>query len=283
MTAATWLLPGIPRSGTSLCCRLVGSLPEAVALSEPLRLAELDGLESADDACEYIDRRLVDMRQQAQEDGRVPSTHVDGELNDSRVALETSDTGLRAPQGVQGEMRVDKPLSPDFLLLVKHNALFAALMPPLSVAHCCIALVRNPVAVLASWQTVDLPVNRGQLPGGELYDSVLRARLAGESDTLQRQLHILDWFFRCYSESLPGDRILKYEEVIASGGRALFSALGREVGPMEDLASQNSSRLYANVDIARLSNALASRDGAWRSFYTDVECHGLAEQLRGGL
>lgn len=283
MTASTWLLSGIPRSGTSLCCRLVGSLPEAVALSEPLRLAELDGLESASDACEYIDRRLVDMRQQAQESGRVPSTHVNGELNDSRVAMKPSDTGLRAPQGVQGEMRIDKPLTPGFLLLVKHNALFAALMPRLSAAHPCIALVRNPVAVLASWQTVDLPVNRGQLPGAELYDSALRARLAGETDTLQRQLHILDWFFRCYSDSVPGDRILKYEDVIASGGRALFAALDREVGPMEDLTSQNSNQLYANVDIERLSNALASRDGAWRPFYTDAECCGLAEQLRLGF
>ena len=28
----TWLLSGVPRSGTSLCCRLAGALPNPVAL-----------------------------------------------------------------------------------------------------------------------------------------------------------------------------------------------------------------------------------------------------------
>ena len=32
----TWLLSGIPRSGTSLSCRLAGDLPDTVSLSEPL-------------------------------------------------------------------------------------------------------------------------------------------------------------------------------------------------------------------------------------------------------
>ena len=33
----TWLLSGVPRSGTSLCCRLAGALPDTVTLSEPIR------------------------------------------------------------------------------------------------------------------------------------------------------------------------------------------------------------------------------------------------------
>ena len=30
----TWLLAGVPRSGTSLCCRLAGRLPGTVALAD---------------------------------------------------------------------------------------------------------------------------------------------------------------------------------------------------------------------------------------------------------
>ena len=42
----TWLLSGIPRSGTSLCCRLAGELTDTVALSEPIRRKAFGSMDS---------------------------------------------------------------------------------------------------------------------------------------------------------------------------------------------------------------------------------------------
>ena len=71
------------------------------------------------------------------------------------------DARLRRFRGEWGEIAIDKPLSARFTLLIKHNALFAALLPRLTESFPCLALVRNPLSVLASWQTVDLPVHPG--------------------------------------------------------------------------------------------------------------------------
>ena len=97
--------------------------------------------------------------------------------------------------GEWGEIAIDKPLSARFTLLIKHNALFAALLPRLTETFSCLALVRNPLSVLASWQTVDLPVHRGRIPAGEELDGDLHWALEREPEVLRRQLIVLDWFF----------------------------------------------------------------------------------------
>ena len=48
--ARTWLLSGVPRSGTSLCCRLAGDLPDVVALSEPIRYREYGDMDRPENA-----------------------------------------------------------------------------------------------------------------------------------------------------------------------------------------------------------------------------------------
>ena len=55
----------------------------------------------------------------------------------------------------------DRHLTPGFDLVVKHNALFTALLPDLLSAFPVYGIVRNPLAVLASWNAVNLPVKQG--------------------------------------------------------------------------------------------------------------------------
>ena len=54
MVPRTWLLSGVPRSGTSLCCRLAGDLPDTVALSEPIRRKAFGGMDTPCGACARI-------------------------------------------------------------------------------------------------------------------------------------------------------------------------------------------------------------------------------------
>ena len=223
----TWLLSGIPRSGTSLCCRLAGALPDTVALAEPLRRREVfEGTDTPRAAGAFIGDFVEQTRAQIVMKRWAPTIQVGGCLDDNRAVSRYTATGLRQLRGEWGEIAIDKPLSDRFTLLIKHNALFAALLPWLTPSFSCVALVRNPLAVLASWQTVDLPVHRGHIPGGEQFDHHLHRALEQEPGVLQRQIVILDWFFARYQAYLTPGSIIRYEDLVDSGGLALFHLLG---------------------------------------------------------
>ena len=278
--ASTWLLSGVPRSGTSLCCRLAGTLPDTVALSEPIRRKAFGGMETPSGACERVGDFARQVRARILAERRAPSVQVDGCLDDNRRAVTQTEAGLRRLGGEWGEIAIGKALSPRFTLLIKHNALFAALLPRLADDFPVLALVRNPLPVLASWQTVDLPVNRGRLPAGEELDPALHHALERESELLRRQVIILDWFFARYRDHLAPSAILRYEDVVENGGASLFRRLGHEDTSPAALASGNAvARQDARALDARLQ-ALAERGGAWTHFYTSSECEALAARMR---
>ena len=218
MVPRTWLLSGVPRSGTSLCCRLAGALPDTVALSEPIRRKAFGGMDTPCGACARIGDFAEQARARILAERRASSVQVDGRLDDNRSASRRTDAGLRRLRGERGEIAIDKPLSAHFTLLIKHNALFAALLPRLTKSFSCLALVRNPLLVLASWQTVDLPVHRGRIPAGEELDGDLHRALEREPEVLRRQLIVLDWFFGRFHAHLNPQDIIRYEDVVESGG-----------------------------------------------------------------
>ena len=278
-TSRTWLLTGIPRSGSSLCCRLADKLPGIVGLSEPIGRDLSSSAVDAETACMLIERFVERTRARAVAEGIVPTVHVDGRLDDDRVDGEAGDDGLRRRRGEQGEIAVTAPLTPGFGLLVKHNALFAALLPQLALRFDCLAIVRNPLAVLASWQTVDLPIARGRIPAGEQFDDALRATLDAEPDRLRRQVAVLNWFFRQYDAHLATRQIIRYEELIDSGGAVLHHALGVARAPLEALVSRNDNQAYANADAERLLRALLDWGGAWSAFYAASDLTVVAEAM----
>ncbi|MDE0038777.1 MAG: hypothetical protein OXU77_14675 [Gammaproteobacteria bacterium] len=274
----TWLLTGIPRSGSSLACRLAGQLPDFVALSEPMARAEFAGLATPSEALSTIERFARRTRERVATRRRASTVQVDGRLADDMVVADAVD-GLRRRQVAQAEVDIDKPLSEGFSLLVKHNALFAALLPQLTPIFRCIGLVRNPLSVLASWQTVDMPVNRGRIPAGEQFDPVLHKTLDCDPDALSRQLTIINWFFAHYGDDLAAERILRYEDLVASGGNALFGMLGHAQAKAVPLTSRNDHAIYRDADIDRLLAALVDRGGAWTRFYSRTDCEAVAEGL----
>ena len=277
--AKTWLLSGVPRSGTSLCCRLTGSLPDTVALSEPIRRKAFGGMETPAGACKHIGEFALQVRARILAERRAPSVQVEGCLDDNRRAARHTEAGLRRLGGEWGEIAIEKALTPRFTLLVKHNALFAALLPRIADSFPVLALVRNPLAVLASWQTVDLPVNRGRLPAGEELDPTLRRALAQEAEVLRRQVIILDWFFARYHEHLDSSNILRYEDVVESGGLDLFCRLGHADAPRVALESGDADARWDAAAVDALLRALRERSDAWTHFYRPSECEALAVRM----
>ena len=282
MVPATWLLSGVPRSGTSLCCRLAGELPDTVALSEPIRRSGDDGMDTALGACARIGDFATQARARILAERRAPSVQVEGRLDDNREAAWHTGAGLRRLRATWGEVAIDKPLSPHFALLIKHNALFAALLPQLAESFACLALVRNPLSMLASWRTVDLPVHRGRIPAGEGFDGELHRALEQEPQTLQRQLLILNWFFARYHQHLAPADIIRYEDLIESGGVVLFRRLGHAAAKPASLTNRNDSTVCAPRTVDELLTALLDAGGDWMRFYSVADCERVADGIRRG-
>lgn len=278
MVPRTWLLCGVPRSGSSLCCRLAGGARDTVALSEPMEPGTFAAATGPADACARIREFAARARDELLATGLAASVQVDGRLDDDRVSETLNAVGLRPPRGGPGQIRVDKALSAGFLLLIKHNALFAALLHRLADDFPTLGLVRNPVAVLASWQTVDLPVRQGRVPMGERFDPELAGALDAETDTLRRQVRALDWFFARFRDCLAPGRVLRYEDVVASGGAALFRPLGA-TARAEPLENRNANALYAPARVDAILSAVEAADGAWSGWYGRRDCERVAAEI----
>lgn len=276
--SATWLLTGIPRGGTSLCCRLAGDLPGVVALSEPLDRSVSGQADGSHSAASLIDEFVVRTRQRILDEGVAPSLHVGGRLDDAVVATDRQ-RGLRRRRVQRGDVAVPGTLRRDFTLVIKHNALFAALLPALAARYPCVAVVRNPVAVLASWQTVAMPVGRGRIPAGEQFDFGLASALRREPGTLRRQTIVLRWFFQQYRRCLPSGRVLRYEDVVKTGGGCLFDLLGQADAPKEDLISRNANPVYGGIDVDSLLKAALTVADAWSALYSKADCLAAAEGI----
>jgi len=286
----TWLLCGIPRSGNGLCCRLAGDLPDTVALSQPYHPdCRFDGMRFGSlprepaPAVARLGEFARAVRRQIREERRAPSHQVGGGLYDNIMATERdAGTGLRERRGEWGSVGVRKPLSRGFTLFLSQPAVFSALLPEVAASFPCLALVRNPLALLASWQTVNLPFRQGRIAGAEPFDPALRKALDREPERLRRQLLILEWFFARFATHLRPDDVVRYEDLVESGGAALFRRLGHDGAPSVALESRNESVLYDRSTIATLLEALLEQAGAWTRFYRPEDLEQVAEAIRRG-
>jgi hypothetical protein len=286
------LLTGLPRSGTTLACELLGSLPDTVALDEPLdgpalaapagaagRLSRwfrrpVDPARPSPAAVmDRIDHFVADTRRSLIERGVARTKVVNGRVQGRKVSDEVDEAGVRIKLVSVGEIRTDKPLSNDFLLVVKHNSSFTALLPALADRFRVHALVRNPLSVLGSWQGVPFPIRDGRVPLAERLNAALATSLDAIDDPLDRQFYLLEWFFEMFTGALQRDAVTRYEDVVATGGRCLSRVTDRANALAEALENRNSSRVYEAGRVRELGLRLLGTDGPWWELYTreDVE------------
>lgn len=194
----------------------------------PLAFTRSEAVHSIVEQVAYFDRAI--------EQG-LPFTHGDkGGLGIDNPIGDITKGGVRQVVAKRGQIQLPAREKNSYDLIIKQNALFTALMPELILRYQMVCIVRNPVDVLLSWLTVDLPVNSGHLPAGERFDTKLKNSLL-EPDCITRQLIIYQWFMQAFLNS--GLPIVRYEDVIVSNGVDLDNALGltpyrREVLSMQD-------------------------------------------------
>ncbi|MCK9366950.1 MAG: sulfotransferase [Metallibacterium scheffleri] len=262
-------LTGVPRSGTTLACTLLNAGADVVALAEPLS-PHTWPLPRADRLA-WVLSEFVRMRMRCLEQGSAPTRQRQGRRVDNFFRDEQ---GRRIWDAEVAELPLGKPLSTDFVLAIKHNAAFLALLPELTRWLPVVAVVRNPLRVLASWNSIDLPVSQGYLPVAEQTDDALRAALAAHTDVHDRQLVAMDWCFAAIARARDTCAVVRYETMVADGGRDLSTRCGvpssgapvatpRQVHDPLQRHAANTIRMFAR----RLLDA----PGAWRVFYSEAD------------
>ena len=292
---ANLILTGIPRSGTTLSCHLLNKLDNTVALHEPM--SEEDWQEDWQDdwqgeqsalsedkhqLSKRVDDFFAQTRQSILQRGQAVSKQRHGDIPDNPkggypgvfhflpAALRGRrwfGMGLRKSRVSRGLVQIEKPLTPDFTLCMKHNGQFTCLLPELAARYRCLAVIRHPLAVLCSWNSIEFAPRDGHMHGAERMDPELRQRLAGIDDRYQRQLSLLSWFYECYARNLAPDQILRYEDLIDSKGRALQHWVSAAQELSEPLQNQNDNALYNRRLRKKLAERLAMSEGGYWQFY----------------
>jgi hypothetical protein len=274
------LLAGVPRSGTTLTCELLNVVPDTVALDEPMRARTLTGDPAPGEPatrpdgdgpdpsliCEEIERFLTGTRESIATRSMAVSQQVEGRVLGGKYADDYGDEGQRTALASKGEIRIDKELSERFLLVIKHTGAFTALLESLVERFRVYAVVRNPLAILCSWQTVPFPGREGHHPVAERIDRDLERALGRIDDRVERQLHLIGWFFERYLALLDDRHILRYEAIVESKGSAL-AAMTERASALDQALENRNATAYDRSAMIELGERLLATDGAWWRLY----------------
>lgn len=274
------LITGTPRSGTTLTCHLLNKLPEIVALHEPIRGSRF---RDPEEVCKVVGQFCDEQRASVLTERRAISKQQNGVVPDNPIGTRRGGSDLRERLVSRGEIVIDKELSPDFTLVIKQPGAFTATLDQLVTCFPVFAIVRNPLATLASWTSVPLPVQRGEFPIVERFDSDLKNKLAAGVDELDRQIQLLGWFHARFRRHLPQEAILRYEAIVETGGRALSVVHPLAVSLNEPLRSQNTSDLYDHEQMLRIGERLLCSEGPHWELYTKQSVEQLLEKLEARL
>ncbi len=276
----TLLLAGLPRSGTTLACALLNRMPNVLALAEPMLLQDLRDRSAA---LEMITDFIRVTRERALRDGHAP-TLGEAWTADNLAEPPRADGGLRAGVGQVRSLPIGKPLSPEFLLFLKHPALFTALAQDLEPRFPVFATVRSPLAALASWQTLEFLPHQGRSVIAERMDSDLAARLDRIPDRLDRQVELMGWYFSAFAK-MPERRVVRYEDLVrhpASQLSLIMPSQRRKLDlidhPLRDVPPEDR---YPEVDLPELARRLERLLPVIEPFYPGYR-ETLAETIDGG-
>ena len=280
------ILTGPPRSGTTLTCWLLNKVPNTLALHEPIRpFGFVNPRADAETILDAMGRFFHRQRRTVREKGSAQSKHVGGHVPtdpyDSFKSGRDEIRYQRVKEGVEfGEIEVDTgTLKAGFYLVIKDPAMLSALLGVLVERFPCYAVIRNPLSILASWDTVNHHARNGHSPAAERYDENLREELAAIPDRRARQLRLLDWWFGRFAQALESDHVIRYEEIIASGGSALGAIVPEAYDLYEPLDSRNLNALYNRDRTLALGERLLGSEGTYWSFYSRREVENLLARM----
>lgn len=277
------ILVGPARSGTTLACGLLNKLPNVVALDEPFDRGRLQTMTGPDAFLAFVDEQFETQRAMIESKGEAHSTLSESGHLANHYVTQPTVTTLRKRQVVFDKMR-DVNVGEDFKLIIKHTLPFTALFDRLAKRYEVFVIVRNPLAILASWNTIDAAYRQGEIQPyvKPLIDGDLLRRLDAVDDRIERKVDLLAWHFEQYRPALQTANVIRYEDVVETGGSALRRFMKSPTALREDLESHNTNALYDRDLMWKLKQKLIARRGAIWDFYTRLDVERLYDDMTGG-
>jgi Sulfotransferase domain len=277
------ILAGLPRSGTTLSCYLLDKLPNLVVNNEPVVKIATEVLPlNTRQRLDYVVNLLLDIRTQILQHKRIisESNYESEELITNSFSDDLGENGYRIRTASYGGRKIYKDIPSDFTLVVKKPALFTGILELLVDNFRVYAIIRNPLSVISSWQTIETIKYHKWALGG--LDVKLTKRLESINDLTERQIYLLSWYYEKYYQLLPPTSIIRYEDIIASGGKALCAIAPEAKNLHEPLESKNLNPLYDREQMQVLGEKLLNYDeGAFWHFYDRDSVEALLQECRG--
>lgn len=278
MTKNNIILTGVPRAGTTLTCHLLNKLPNTVALHEPIEFRDTLKFKNYQELSDYVELVFARMRQSILQYRTAISKQVGGQIPDNNFGDEKDEnSGLRINLVSIGAINIAKELQPNFKLVIKEPSLFTAALPDLIQSFPTYAIIRNPLSVLASWNTLPFHITKGRSLVARL-DIELAQGLAQIKNRLDKQVYILSWFYEKYI-FLPEQSILRYEGIIGSQGKDL-RVIESQIDTLdEQLEDKNINKIYDRELMLILAEKLLNYDGAYWEFYSRESVKLILERM----
>ncbi|NJO37839.1 MAG: hypothetical protein HC871_09765 [Rhizobiales bacterium] len=158
--------------------------------------------------------------------------------------------------------------------MIKHTIPFTGIIDRLILRYPTYVLIRNPLAILMSWNSIEAAYRDG---GVQDYALSLTGNLAERlnvPDRFERQIRLLEWHFEHYL-AVPPRHVVRYEDLATSrtdhlhvitGQRRIDGTTGKAAGSRDEidhlfkmlLARATSSPIFAFYDRASIEAMHAS-------------------------
>ena len=266
------ILTGIPRSGTTLSCKILLGVKNQIALNEPIA-GEL--FSKGMPPLSVIQQCFSKYRKSLIKKGIAPARTKKGKITDNAFSREETKREFVLKRT---KVHFKKPLSDDFTLIFKHCSEFTLILEDLQKDYECFALVRNPLAILASWNTVNVAVSRGKVAKSQIFKPQFHRQIEEIGSLFEKQLYILNWYFRQYEDLAP-ENIIKYEKLVSSQGEVLSVISGKETLSSDPLYNQNQNSIYDRKVLSQYLDLLRNSEGAFSPYYSIEEIEELAQKM----
>lgn len=267
------LFGGIPRSGTTLTCHLFNQYPNSHALVESMNVSALVKLKSVEQRAAYIFDYMSDVYSKIESHQPVELNVLDNQNTNTFSESKNEGHSKRKNKIIKKQPTViTQKLNENFSLILKHPNAFIALLPELTSSFKVFAQIRNPLSVLASWHSLEHPLSQGNAPMAEALHPELKETLANIDDALDRQVALLNWYFKTIDKHLAPREIIKYEDIIKSNGSVLSQIVSQDYIAHDKLESRNQNSFYSNEFVLEAYERIShSHDHACWRFYDRKE------------
>jgi len=266
------LLTGLPRCGTTLMTALIDGMDDSVALNEPAWQFEwLQGKGRAEPEAftkwliaDYARVRhdllnAIPVPERRREDGSAVTNYHRLRQQDPEAAKSYTTTDFTRPG-----------LTPDFTLAMKHVGPYMGALPSIvaSEAFHVIAIVRNPVGVLASWNEVPIPVGQGKMPGAAVQWKEMAMLTRTPMPLLEKQVRLYDLLVERLYAAREHIDILTYEELV-DDPYLLSEIVGKPVKLTPHLIEKREVEFY-KTDTDAIAKAVRQYGKYCKHFYPDL-------------